>query len=220
MSKSNLSNFDTSSIFNYLKTIHQKNRQAQYIDSIKQYISIKIKLQPPIYNIVNTNEILFHDLTESKLNTEVFIITDFRCPACQHAEKELKKLYEKYNNIVSFKFVFFSDYIGKSALACEAAANQDKFKQMHDIIFDNPELLHQDYVYHNFAEEIGLNMAEYEEDANSTELLKDLINNKELLISKKIYSTPTFIVNGKVLDNRYAIDYLEDVIIEELKLKN
>ena len=46
------------------------------------------------------------------------------------------------------------------------------------------------------------------------------LNNKDLLISKKIYSTPTYIVNGKVLDGKHAIDYLEDVIIEELKLKN
>ena len=47
---------------------------------------------------------------------------------------------------------------------------------------------------------------------NDKEILKNLMINKERLITKGIYSTPTFIVNGKVLDNKYAIHYLEDVI--------
>lgn len=219
-SQLNSSKIDTANIYRYIETIHQKERQQQYVDSLKQNYSIKIKLQPPFYNIVETDEIQSHNLTENISTTEVFVITDFMCPACQQAEKELKKLYRKYNNTVNFRFVTFSSYIGKSALACEASANQDKFKQMHDIIFDNPELLNNESIYHDFAEEIGLNMAEFEEDVNSPELLKGIINNKELLISKKIYSTPTFIVNGKVLEDKYAINYLEDVIIDELKLKN
>jgi hypothetical protein len=33
----------------------------------------------------------------------------------------------------------------------------------------------------------------------------------------EIYSTPTFLVNGKILNETYAIDYLEDVLIEEMK---
>ena len=60
---------------------------------------------------------------------------NFKCPACQKAENSLKKLYNKYNNEVKFKFIYFRDYIGDDALACEAAAKQNKFKQMHDMIF-------------------------------------------------------------------------------------
>ncbi len=176
----------------------------------------KIKLQPPFYNIVKTNELLSNNLTENKSTTEVFIISDFNCPACQKAEKELNKLYEKYNNDVNFKFVFYSDYIDKGALACEAAANQNKFRQMHDIIFSNPNLLQQENIYEDFAVELGLNIYEFEDNINNPELLRELIRNKELLVSMKIYSTPTFIVNGKILDSKYAISYLEDVIIDEL----
>ncbi|MCD6111938.1 MAG: thioredoxin domain-containing protein [Bacteroidales bacterium] len=66
---------------------------------------------------------------------------------------------------------------------------------------------------------MDLDITTFTKDINNTKILKNLIKNKELLISKNIYSTPTFIVNGKILDNKYAIDYFEDVIIEELKLK-
>ena len=44
----------------------------------------------------------------------------------------------------------------------------------------------------------------------------DALKTKKQLISKQIYSTPTFIVNNKVLDGKYAINYLENVINEEL----
>ncbi|MCD6111937.1 MAG: thioredoxin domain-containing protein [Bacteroidales bacterium] len=147
ISQLHISYIDTNNIKTYLLTINQKDRQVQYIDLLKQYYSIKIKLQPPFYNFTNTNEIISHKLTASKSRTEVVIVTDFTCPACQQAEQELKNLYEKYNNKVNFKFVYFSDYIDKSALACEAAAKQYKFRQMHDIIFEHTELLNQDSIY-------------------------------------------------------------------------
>ena len=50
-------------------------------------------------------------------------------------------------------------------------------------------------------------------------ILKRLLKNKDLLASNKIYSTPTFIVNNKVLDSKYSIDYLEDVISKQLNAK-
>ena len=135
---------------------------------------------------------------------------------CQKSEKILKTLYKKYNNKVNFKFVYYSNYIDKSALACVAAARQNKFKEMHDIIFENTDLLNQDSVCFYFAKKIGLDTERLKKDINDKQILKILLDNKDLLISKEIYSTPTFIVNGKVLDDKYAVDYLEDVIIEEI----
>lgn len=91
---------------------------------------------------------------------------------------------------------------------------------MHDILFKNSALLQNDSIYFEFAKELGLNMNEFKKDMKDKNILKGLIVNKELLISNGIYSTPTFIVNGKILDNKYAIDYLEDVIIKDLNNEN
>lgn len=126
----------------------------------------------------------------------------------------------KYNNTIAFKFIYFSNYIEKDALACEAATKQNKFRQMHDVIIKNTELLHQDSIYYDFAKKIGLNINEFNKDMKDNQALKKLLNNKEHLISNEIYSTPTYIVNGKVFADKYAVDYLEDVIIKELKMKN
>lgn len=215
--KGNISYIDTNNIKSYLLSLKQKDRQGELLDSLKQYYAIKIKLQPPFFNYIKTTDIYSFNINQNKSNIEVLIVSHFTCPYCQNAEKQLKKLYKKYNKEVNFKFVYFSDYIAKSALACAAAAKQNKFRQMHDIIFKNIELLHQDSIYFDFAKELDLNITQFNRDMNNLQILKKFVKNKELLISKGLYSTPTFVVNGKILDKRHSIDYLEDVIIEELK---
>jgi len=212
-----ISYIDTNNIKNYLLSQKQKDRQAELLDSLKQYYAIKIKLQPPFFNYIETDDIYSLNLNQNKANVELLIISDFTCSYCQNAEKQLEKLYKKYNNKVIFKFVYFSDYIGKSALACVAAAKQNKFKEMHDIIFENTNLLNEDSIYNYFATKLGLDTNKFNKDMNDQQILKMFVENKERLISKGIYSTPTFVVNGKILDRRHSIDYLEDVIIEELK---
>ena len=161
---------------------------------------------------------IYFKLTNNNSNNNVYIISDFKCPVCQKAEQTVQRFIQKYKNTINFRFIIASDYIDKGALACYAANKQNKFKQMHDLIFRNSNLEIHDSSYYVFAEEIKLDMKIFNTDINNPKSLKKLILNKEQLISKGIYSTPTFIVNGKILDGKYAIDYLEDVIINEYRL--
>jgi len=187
---------DTSSISLYLLNIYRKNRQTLYIDSLKKYYSVKIKLKPLFFKNINTSGIYSHNLTKNNSKTEVIIISDFKCPSCQKAEKALKELYSKYNNKVNFKFVFYSYYIDKSILACEAAAKQNKFKEMHDVIFKNADILEKDTVYYKFAKEIGLKMNLFNADMKDKNILSLLLDNKELIKSKE------FILNSCVYCKR------------------
>lgn len=50
-------------------------------------------------------------------------------------------------------------------------------------------------------------------------IVKKLIDTKNYLIANTIYTTPTFIVNKKIVNQPYAIYYLEDIIQEELLRK-
>ena len=54
---------------------------------------------------------------------------------------------------------------------------------------------------------------------NDDKILKQIMDNKNYLIANNIFTTPTFIVNKKILDHKYSIHYLEDIIIEELNKK-
>jgi len=87
---------------------------------------------------------------------------------------------------------------------------------MHDIIFEKVDSLNESLIYFDFAKAIGLNINKFKTDMEDKTVLKKLLINKELLVSNKIYTTPTFIVNNLILDGKYAVDYLEDVIKKEL----
>ena len=215
----NIEHVDSNNIIQQLANLRHKERQDQYVDSLKDVYPLKIALQPSYFNKADTSGIYSHNITENSSEINVYIVSDFKCHSCQKAEKKLKHLYEKYNKIVNFKFVYFSGYIDDAALACEASAKQDKFKNMHDIIFENSDALDKISIYNDLAKNIGLDINRFKSDMQDKTILRKLLKNKDLLASNKIYSTPTFIVNNKILDGKYAIVYLENVIIDELNAR-
>jgi predicted DsbA family dithiol-disulfide isomerase len=214
--ENSLIKFDTNTIVKYLEAIERQKRKVAFTDSLLNYHSLKVKMQPPNYRTINTDGLYYHDITTSNSNVNVYIISDYRCPACQKAEEILTSLSLKYNNSVNFRFVYYSDYIDKSAIACEAAANQNKFIQMHNLIFNYSDYLINSAIYYDFADSISLDIDKFCTDMDDPHMYNNIMRNKEFLIKQNIFATPTFIVNGKVLDGKYASHYLEDVILNEL----
>lgn len=205
---------DTASIVQYLTLIKQKQRQKEYTDSLKEHTDINVLLIPPFFKEIDTTGIYYHNLNNTKADNIVYIISDYKCPSCRKAESKVKKIIAKFNNNVEFRFVYHSSYIDKVALAIEAAKKQNAFIKMHNKMFET-DLFRKETIYTEIAKELSLDIDRFNMDMNNRNVLKKLTKNRELLISKDVYSTPTFIVNTKLLDGKYAIDYLEKVIENE-----
>jgi len=210
----NLKEIDSSEIISYLKTIKIKQRREIFSDSLIQNADIKIYLQPFLFKNVEINDIQYFNLTP-KNNVTVYLISDYDCPACLNIKTELEKIIEKYKTKINFRFVYFSDYISSKALAVYAANKQNQFIEMHNALFSRNQDLGNEEIY-NLAMEIGLNISTFKTDYQNPTTLKRFLKTKEKLINKGIYSTPTIIVNSKVLDDELAIFTLEEVIKNEL----
>ncbi len=154
-------------------------------------------------------------MNTTKTNNIVYIISDFKCSTCRKTESKIKKIIDKFKDKIEFRFVYHSSYIDKCALAVEAASKQENFLQMHDQLFKKD--LSDNKVYNEIAKKLDIDIDKFNNDMNNNNILKKLTENRELLISKDVYSTPTFIVNTKLLDGKYAVDYLEKIIENELK---
>src|SRR6056297_174850 len=89
ISQNDISLVDTAGILYYLKSTKQKERQHQYIDSLKQYYSLRVKLRPPFYNTIETGNLFSQNITSDKATFKVYIVSDFSCIGCQKAEIEL-----------------------------------------------------------------------------------------------------------------------------------
>ena len=102
-----------------------------------------------------------------------------------------------------------------AAAATEAAYQQGKFWEMHDLIFASPKDLNPK-TYLRYAGEIGLDIDQYNKDLSSSSVRKvvdaDLAKARELGVS----GTPSFFINGRFLSGAQPYQSFARVIDEEL----
>jgi len=87
---------------------------------------------------------------------------DYQCSHCGFAYPLLKKLIREFSNELRFVFRHFPLTESHpaamiAAQSAEAAALQDKFWEMHDLIYEHQEELSKDNLFY-FAETLDLDM--------------------------------------------------------------
>ncbi len=101
--------------------------------------------------------------------------SDFQCPFCAQYARWLKVLHERYGDKVRFVYRFYPlathQYSDIAARVGYAAWKQDRFWEMHDLLFanqdawarsDDPRPLFDDY-----ATQLGLDLEQFHNDADS-----------------------------------------------------
>ena len=132
--------------------------------------------------------------------------SDFQCPACGQAYAVVEAIMEQYGEQVRFEYKHFPlmsihPYAVPAARAAEAAAQQGKFWEMHDKLFENQTLWSQSanpqLAFNQYAEEIGLDMDLYKTHLNAS-VINDAIRQSFANAQSKGYTgTPTFELNGE-----------------------
>ena len=198
----------------YLTFQKQMDRQYQLVDSLKQVYNYKVKLIPNYLKTINTDSIFAFEINSCSSKNEVIIISDFECPACKKADYDIQNLIVKYNNSICFKFIYFSDYIRPNILqTCYLMNKKHKFNIIKDILFKNSSILGDKQAYNKLLVNLKVNNKLSKDSL--LDILKKTEQTKRYLINHGIYSTPTFVVNNKVIEGEYISDYLEDIIINE-----
>ncbi|MEP6746513.1 MAG: thioredoxin domain-containing protein [Bacteroidota bacterium] len=129
---------------------------------------------------------------------------DYQCPHCGAAYPVIKKIQKTFGSQVRFVFRNFPlseihpDAMA-AAIATEAAALQDKFWQMHDIIFENQELLGEEGL-HKMAGSIGLDMKKFQKDMQREDLQAKVEADFESGVRSGVNGTPSFFIDGNKFD--------------------
>ena len=129
---------------------------------------------------------------------------DYECPHCGAAYPIIKKIQKTFGSQVYFVFRNFPlseihPYATAAAIATEAAALQNKFWQMHDIIFENQEMLDNEGLQ-QMAGTIGLDMKKFQKDILSEELAAKVDADFESGVRSGVNGTPSFFINGNKFD--------------------
>jgi protein-disulfide isomerase len=94
-----------------------------------------------------------------------------------------------------------------AAEAAEAAALQDKFWEMHDLLFEEQHLLKPEIIP-SWAKRIGLNLEQFGNDIKQGVVEKRIKEDRQSGIRSGVNGTPTFFINGIRYDGPHDYDSL------------
>ncbi len=221
----NINDADLTQIRNYIKLDKQNKILKRYIDSLLLKYDVRINLSPQIINEISTDDLIAFDLNKpNKKLFEVLIISTLSCPSCLSSKKLIDEIIENYHTKIHFKYVHYNNYIDLPSISMLAANQQKVFYKYYNMVYDKFSTGARptdSTFYFDCAKKLDLNIEKFQRTFNSKKHLRRLINNSNLIKQKGIYSTPTFVVNGKVLDGENNIFYLQNFIEKEINnIKN
>lgn len=163
----------------------------------------------------------------NKNNTQVTVVEfgDFQCPACAAAQPTVNRLKEEYNRMVNFVYRHYPlpqhKNAYKAALAAEAAGEQGKFWEMHDVLFENQnEWSESDNpveIFLNYAGDLELNKDQFKEAIETEKFKQKILTDEQDGGVARIRYTPTFFIKGHIVEGAASYDILKKSIDTFLK---
>ncbi|MBX4204896.1 MAG: DsbA family protein [Candidatus Doudnabacteria bacterium] len=156
---------------------------------------------------------------------QIIEYADFQCPSCQAVDPLLKQLVSEYQGKIA---LVYRNYPLKTihstamiaAAAAEAAGKQGKFWEMHDLLYTNQsqwaDKPNAAEIYAGFAQSLGMDVEQFKKDLLSPAIQAQISSNYDTAIGLTLDHTPTFALNGKLIDNPRGYDGFKHVIDREL----
>jgi protein-disulfide isomerase len=139
---------------------------------------------------------------EATVSLEEF--ADFQCPPCGALHPELKKIEAEYGARLRVVFRHYPlamhEHAIDAARASEAAAAQNRFWEMHDLLFERQRewsaASDVRTLFTGYARSLGLDTERFTHDMDAPETQARVLSDRQRGESVKIAGTPTLFVNG------------------------
>lgn len=152
--------------------------------------------------------------------------SDFQCPACKTYYPLIRRLSEEKGDELRIVYrhlplVSIHKNAIASAKAAESAGRQGKFWEMHDQLFNKQDDWADDSKpedkFESYAGEIGLDLEKFKSDYESSEVENDVNSDLTAANSLRLNSTPSFILNGRKIENPRGYDEFKKIIEDEIR---
>lgn len=167
-------------------------------------------------------KITSHIKGNQEANVKLVEYSDFQCPSCAGFQLTLEALFEQVGNDISFEFITFPLSLSNpssvlSAVAAEAAGQQGKFFEYHDLLFENQLIwstsVTPNVLFIQFAEDLGLDIELFKKHMSASMFIDKVKANREEGISRGVSGTPTFFLNGKLMKITSHEDFIRQVLV-------
>jgi len=103
-----------------------------------------------------------------------------------------------------------------AAAAAECAAGQDRFWEMHDVLFERQGHLEPRRLI-EYARGLGLDMGRFIAEMDAGIYLQRIRGNQDSGNASGVRATPTFFVAGEIVDVSYGLRALPDAVEATLR---
>ena len=210
-------------VWDYLRTQKVNEQRRSYIQSLRAQKAVTVYLQAPVAAraSVSTDTGFMRGNRDALVTIVEF--SDFQCPFCKNATATVKQVFDKYAGKVKWVFRDFPiaalhPAAPKAHEAARCAAEQGKFWEYHDVLFERsprqaPEDLRQ------YAQELKLDGAAFAQCLDSgkhqASVGQDIQEGSRLGVT----GTPTFFINGREMVGAQPLTAFEKIIDRELAAK-
>lgn len=145
---------------------------------------------------------------------------DFECEACGAAYPLVEDLRERFEGDLKFVIRYFpldGHFNSRNAAhAVESAARQGKVEEMYTKMFQTQSQWgdqRQDYseLFRGFAEEIGLDMEQYDRDVVSDSVAQRVERDYQDGLAAGVTGTPSFFLDGEKLEITSTEGFVSDL---------
>ncbi len=135
--------------------------------------------------------------------------SDFQCPACASFAPYVNSLVEQYGDRLQFEYKHFPlisihPQAVPGAKAAEAAAQQGKFFEMHDKLFENQSTWsassNPTRFFEGYASELGLDVELFKQHYKASVIEDAIEANFAEARELGLTSTPSFFLNGQKME--------------------
>ena len=133
---------------------------------------------------------------------------DYECPYSRQAFHAISQVEQQLGGNMRFAFRHFPltsihPHALAAAAAAEAAARQDRFWNLHELLFHRQKAL-KDGDLRGYAAQLGLDMAAFERDRSGQAVLERIQRDVDSgLASGLVLGTPTLFIDGVVYRGGY-----------------
>lgn len=163
-----------------------------------------------------------HVLGNQDAPISIVEFADFQCPFCgRYHTAVAPTIFQEYIQTGKAKLIYkHVAFLGPesvyAAVASECAANQDKFWEFHDYLFEhqqgeNEGAFNKDKLL-AFGQALNLDAAQFEKCVTNDETVARVQADTEEAQKFGVSSTPTFFVNGKPLVGLKSVDEFRQVL--------
>jgi protein-disulfide isomerase len=145
---------------------------------------------------------------------------DYECPYCGRAYPVVKALQKRLGKQLRFVFRNFPlrethHHAEAAAETAEFAATQDKFWEMHDLIYENQQDL-SDELLSDLAKRLKLDATDLARALETGEFAERVQKDFSGGVRSGVNGTPTFFINGQRHDADFELETLARAISEAL----